>query len=41
MLKELFLAINGDILQIRREGNNVKVIFWWEELRMFKSGYGT
>jgi hypothetical protein len=32
MLKEPSFAINGHIPQIRREGNNMKVIFWWEGL---------
>jgi hypothetical protein len=41
MLKEPSFAINGYTLQIRREGDNVKVIFGWEGFRMFKGGYGT
>ena len=36
MLKEPSFAINGDIPQIRREGDNMKVIFWWKRFRIFK-----
>jgi hypothetical protein len=39
MLKEPSFAMNGYTLQIRREGDNVKVIFGWEGFGMFKGGY--
>jgi hypothetical protein len=41
MLKDPSFAINGDIPRIRHEGDNIKVIFWWEGFRMFKGSYGT
>jgi hypothetical protein len=41
MLKESSFAINEDIPQIGREGDNVKVIFWWKGFKMFKSSCRT
>jgi hypothetical protein len=32
VVKELYFAINRDIPQTRREGDNARVIFWWEGL---------
>jgi hypothetical protein len=39
--KELYFAINRDILKTRREGDNIRVIFWWEGFRIFRGSYGT
>ena len=41
MVKELCCAINRDFPQIRREGDDANVIFWWEGLRVFRGGHGT
>jgi hypothetical protein len=40
-VEELCYAINGDPLQIRREGDDVNMIFWWEGFRVSGSGNGT
>jgi len=29
-----------DLLQIKREGDDVNVIFWWEGLKVPESGHG-
>ena len=40
MVEKLYYSIKGDSLQIRREGDDVNVIFKWEGFRVSRSGYG-
>jgi hypothetical protein len=40
VVEEVYYAIKGDSLQIRREGNDANVIFWWEGFRVSRSGHG-
>jgi hypothetical protein len=39
VVEELYYVIKGDPLEIRREGDDVNVIFWWEGFRLSGSGY--
>jgi hypothetical protein len=40
VVKELCFAINGDFPQIRREGDDVNVIFWRKGFRVFRGSHG-
>jgi hypothetical protein len=40
-VKELYSATIEVLMQIRREGDDVNVIFWWEGFEVFRSGYKT
>jgi hypothetical protein len=40
VVEEVYYVIKGDSLQIRLEGDDANVVFWWEGLTVSGSGHG-